>query len=86
MYQKLLKLVDFLTETLRHSIHWFIADAGDVTPCHYDEQENFYAQIGGYKRVILFPPEQFECLYPHPVHHPHDRQTQVGKRYDVSML
>jgi len=51
--------------------------AGDVTPCHYDEQENFYAQIGGYKRVILFPPEQFECLYPHPVHHPHDRQTQV---------
>ena len=53
--------------------------AGNVTPCHYDEQENFYTQIGGYKRVILFPPEQFECLYPHPVHHPHDRQTQVSK-------
>ena len=63
---------------------------GDVTPCHYDEQENFYAQIDGYKRVILFPPEQFECLYPHPVHHPHDRQTQVSdfslSCVDVSQL
>jgi len=57
--------------------------AGDVTPCHYDEQENFYAQINGYKRVILFPPEQFECLYPHPVHHPHDRQTQVSEHHYV---
>ncbi|KAJ1521386.1 hypothetical protein ONE63_003061 [Megalurothrips usitatus] len=50
---------------------------GNVTPCHYDEQENLFAQIHGHKRCILFPPEQFECLYPHPVWHPHDRQSQV---------
>ncbi|XP_071455376.1 hypoxia-inducible factor 1-alpha inhibitor-like [Hetaerina americana] len=54
-----------------------IAMEGNVTPCHYDEQQNFFAQIRGYKRCILFPPEQFECLYPHPVFHPHDRQSQV---------
>ncbi|ELU06865.1 hypothetical protein CAPTEDRAFT_183371 [Capitella teleta] len=54
-----------------------IGMAGNVTPCHYDEQENLFAQVRGYKRVILFPPEQFSCLYPYPVHHPHDRQCQV---------
>lgn len=52
---------------------------GNVTPCHYDEQENFFAQVHGHKRVILFPPSQFECLYPHPVFHPHDRQSMVSK-------
>lgn len=48
-----------------------------MTPAHYDEQQNFFAQIKGYKRCILFPPDQFECLYPYPVHHPCDRQSQV---------
>lgn len=50
---------------------------GNVTPCHYDEQQNFYAQLRGYKRIMLFRPSQFENLYPHPVHHPYDRQTQA---------
>ncbi|CAM1314576.1 HIF1AN (predicted) [Pycnogonum litorale] len=50
---------------------------GSVTPVHYDEQQNFFGQLYGEKRCILFPPEQFECLYPHPVFHPHDRQSQV---------
>lgn len=54
-----------------------ISEEGNVTPCHYDEQENFFAQVLGYKRVILFPPNLFECLYPYPVFHPHDRQCQV---------
>lgn len=54
-----------------------VAQEGNVTPCHYDEQENLFAQVQGYKRFILFPPEQFDCLYPYPVHHPHDRQSQV---------
>ncbi|KAK7862279.1 hypothetical protein R5R35_006647 [Gryllus longicercus] len=54
-----------------------ISMEGNVTPCHYDEQQNFFAEVRGYKRCILFPPEQFECFYPYPVYHPHDRQTQV---------
>lgn len=55
----------------------FSVCVGNVTPAHYDEQQNFFAQIKGYKRCILFPPDQFECLYPYPVHHPCDRQSQV---------
>ncbi|CAH0546820.1 unnamed protein product [Brassicogethes aeneus] len=55
----------------------FVAMEGNVTPCHYDEQQNFFAQVYGYKRCILFPPNQFECLYPHPIFHPHDRQSMV---------
>ncbi|XP_066250308.1 hypoxia-inducible factor 1-alpha inhibitor-like [Euwallacea similis] len=54
-----------------------ISQEGNVTPCHYDEQQNFFGQVHGYKRCILFPPRDFECLYPHPVHHPHDRQSMV---------
>ncbi|XP_054263777.1 hypoxia-inducible factor 1-alpha inhibitor-like isoform X2 [Macrosteles quadrilineatus] len=50
---------------------------GNVTPCHYDEQQNMFAQIRGLKRFILFPPDQFECFYPYPVYHPYDRQSQV---------
>lgn len=55
----------------------FLSMEGNVTPCHYDEQENFFAQVSGYKRCILFPPCQFENLYAYPVHHPHDRQSMV---------
>ena len=52
---------------------------GNITPVHYDEQENFFTQVTGSKRVILFGPDQFENLYPYPVGHPHDRQSQVKK-------
>ena len=51
---------------------------GNVTPCHYDEQENFFTQVHGLKRCILFPPNMFNCMYPYPVYHPHDRQSQVS--------
>uniref|UniRef100_A0A8D2NPQ8 Hypoxia inducible factor 1 subunit alpha inhibitor n=1 Tax=Zosterops lateralis melanops TaxID=1220523 RepID=A0A8D2NPQ8_ZOSLA len=42
----------------------------------------YLPQTGGERekiasRCILFPPDQFECLYPYPVHHPCDRQSQV---------
>ncbi|CAC5402198.1 HIF1AN [Mytilus coruscus] len=54
-----------------------IGQEGNITPVHYDEQENFFAQVYGYKRFILFPPEEFPNLYPHPTYHPCDRQSQV---------
>ena len=54
-----------------------VGHAGNVTPAHYDEQQNLFAQVHGAKRVVLFPPEDFGCLYPFPFHHPCDRQSQV---------
>ncbi len=54
-----------------------VGPAGSVTPLHYDEQENFFCQVRGEKTVLLFPPDQFGCLYPYPWWHPHDRQSQV---------
>lgn len=59
---------------------------GNVTPVHYDEQQNFFCQVSGYKRMILFHPDQFKCLYPFPVHHPCDRQSQVRLALKVRKL
>ncbi|XP_013775038.1 hypoxia-inducible factor 1-alpha inhibitor-like isoform X1 [Limulus polyphemus] len=58
-----------------------ISTQGNVTPAHFDNQHNLFAQIYGYKRFILFPPEDYDKLYPHPVWHPHDRQSQVDFDY-----
>lgn len=55
----------------------FVGQKDVVTPCHYDEQENLFAQVHGRKRCVLFDPKYFECLYPFRVGHPCDRQSQV---------
>nr|CAI5821854.1 unnamed protein product [Callosobruchus analis] len=57
----------------------FIAMEGNCTPCHYDEQQNLFAQIRGFKRCILFSPDQFECLYPHPVDFDNPDYTKFPK-------
>ena len=51
--------------------------SGVVTPLHYDEQQNLFAQLSGKKRVRLFSPDYLKNLYPHPIGHPCDRQSEV---------
>ncbi|CAK0868843.1 unnamed protein product [Prorocentrum cordatum] len=55
----------------------FCGVAGGFSPCHYDPQDNLFAQVRGYKRVLLFHPRHWPRLYPWPVHHPQDRQSRV---------
>jgi hypoxia-inducible factor 1-alpha inhibitor (HIF hydroxylase) len=57
-----------------------IGEPANITPVHYDEQENFFAQVDGHKRCLLFSPEMLKCLYPFPVWHPCDRQCMVDLR------
>jgi hypoxia-inducible factor 1-alpha inhibitor (HIF hydroxylase) len=54
-----------------------ISQPGNITPCHYDEQHNYFCQVMGEKRCLLFSPANFPKLYPFPVAHPCDRQSQV---------
>lgn len=54
-----------------------IGEQGTVTHAHFDEQHNLYAQIHGQKRAILVSPDQWGKMYPHPVGHAADRQSQV---------
>jgi len=50
---------------------------GVLTPLHFDEQENLFCQLKGNKEVVLFPPSNFENLYPFPQGHPCDRQSMI---------
>ena len=35
-----------------------------VTPLHFDYENNFFAQVFGTKRFVLFPPQDSDCFYP----------------------
>lgn len=54
-----------------------VGSPGVTTPCHFDEQQNLFAQLNGRKRVRLFPPAAWTRLYPYPLTHPCDRQARV---------
>jgi len=44
---------------------------------HYDMDHNFFMQMVGRKRFILFPPWETKNLYPNPSIHPCNRKAQV---------
>ena len=54
-----------------------VGQAGQSTPCHYDEQDNLFCELSGHKRIVMAAPDQFSALYPFPVHHASDRQSQL---------
>ncbi len=51
-----------------------IGQRGCITPIHYDEQQNLFAQLRGYKLFILASPAYFSNIPTFPVGHPVDRQ------------
>lgn len=50
---------------------------GGCTPLHYDTRSNFFGQIAGRKRCLLFPPSMSANLYPHRSDHPMDRVSAI---------
>jgi hypothetical protein len=48
-----------------------------VTPTHYDISHNFFVQLQGRKKVLLFPPQSWQHLYLHPLLHPGGLSTQT---------
>ena len=42
----------------------FVGMAGHTTPAHFDEQQNLLAQLCGRKRLLLWRPADWPCLYP----------------------
>jgi hypothetical protein len=46
--------------------------SGGCTPLHNDALGNFFTQLRGRKRVLLFAPSMWACIYPYPSSHPKD--------------
>jgi len=55
-----------------------VGQKDQTTPIHYDEQDNLFCQLTGHKRVIMASPDQYSTLYPFPLHHSSDRQSQIN--------
>ncbi|WP_433445027.1 cupin-like domain-containing protein [Nonomuraea sp. CA-141351] len=52
---------------LINAVNLWLAAPGTVTPLHYDDTHNLFAQVSGTKTFYLFPPESLDALYPGPL-------------------
>lgn len=59
------------------TINLWIGKPGVTAHAHYDATHNFFVQLFGRKRFLLFPPREHIYLYLYPRHHPYFRQSQV---------
>ena len=60
-----------------HSCTLWAGNGGGCTPMHFDNLSNFFTQLVGRKRLLLFPPEQWPHVYPYPCTHPMDSYAMV---------
>lgn len=60
----------------RRTLLW-ISPKNSTTPVHFDLFHNFFIQIQGRKKIVVFPPSQWEQLYLYPILHPGGRSAQV---------
>lgn len=59
------------------AVQAWLSPKGSVTPTHYDISHNFFVQLQGRKRVLLFPPQSWQQLYLYPALHPGALSAQV---------
>jgi hypothetical protein len=55
-----------------------LAGDGSIRQPAYDEMHSVRAQVYGRARVLVFPPEAWERIYPFPMMHPGQRSAQVN--------
>jgi ribosomal protein L16 Arg81 hydroxylase len=59
-------------------VNVWMGEAGVTSQAHYDASYNFFAQLVGRKRFLLFDPKEYKNLYMYPMLHPYARQSQVN--------
>ncbi len=47
-------------------------------PIHYDMDHNFFVHVVGKKRFVLYPPWEWEKMFPFPRIHPQWHKSQVS--------
>ena len=60
-----------------HSCTVWMGMGGGATPMHFDAMSNFFTQLVGRKRVLVFPPSQSYNVYPHASDHVQDSYSMV---------
>eukprot|EP00939_MAST-03C_sp_MAST-3C-sp1_P003183 g3183.t1 len=75
--------VSFLVQPWRKVLEINLWSGTDniTTPLHYDVTHNFYVQIRGRKRFVLFPPKDWRKLYLYPRVHPSSRSSQIASQF-----
>jgi hypothetical protein len=61
-----LEPVAYITAGAKITRTVWVGPSGVISPLHFDVQNNFFAQLKGQKRFLIFPPDQAEYLYPFP--------------------
>ncbi|KJE92708.1 hypothetical protein CAOG_03622 [Capsaspora owczarzaki ATCC 30864] len=62
----------------RSSVNVWLGPAGAVTPGHYDGYHNFFTQLRGRKRFVLFPPSDWDRVGVFPFLHPNHAQCRAN--------
>ena len=71
--------------TYRSQSTLWLGTRGVTANCHFDRSHNFFVQLSGQKRWILYPPTDWNSFYLYPSFHPSYHQSQVGKLQSVDI-
>ena len=55
----------------------WVSAPGTVSPLHYDNTDSYLCQVGGVKRLLLWPKASLRALDPYPTDHPLARRLRV---------
>ncbi len=61
-------------------INLWVGGANHVTNCHYDIENNFFAQVHGQKHFTIYAPDDTRYLYPPQIDSPDSKHEPCGYR------